>query len=350
MRRSAISATALALLLAATAAASDTPANSRPVLKKTGEPAGVPSYEGRVEGETVETPFVIDYLPIVDTGDTCPFLDDYDEVCPYSGSDSPDVVYSYYCPYDCTLLIDLCASQYDTKVFLYENEVTPGEPHACNDDFSGCGPDGYRSWLMTEIEQGNTYYVVVDGYGGDCGTYELYIEDYLPCVQCPSDAIVETEPECIDPVNDIDNGGCNSDPPVFDYIEPSEETIVVCGTSGTYAVGNGYRDTDWYQIDLANESEITVRCLANFSERIGFVDGREGCEGVSEFYSYADGYPCGALFLTETLPPGTWWLWVGPVDFSGVQCGEEYVFELTGHTPVTPVEKATWASVKALHR
>jgi len=204
---------------------------------------------------------------------------------------------------------------------------------------------------MTEFVYGNTYYVVVDGYTGACGDYELRITDYVPCVQCPAGAVVETEPECIDPTNDVDNGGCNSDPPVFDYLQPSEDAIDLCGTSGTYDVsGQNYRDTDWFQIDLAQASEITVRCIAYFDVRIGFVDGREGCEGVYEFYSYVDGFTCYVAYLTETLPAGTWWLWVGPTGFTGVECGKLYHCEISGYTPVTPVENATWSTLKGLYR
>jgi hypothetical protein len=204
---------------------------------------------------------------------------------------------------------------------------------------------------MTGFEQGNTYYIVVDGYSGDCGVYELYMESYPQCVQCPTGAFVETEPWCIDPLNDVDNGGCNSDPPVFDYLEPSEGVVNFCGTSGTYTQGSSnIRDTDWYQIDLANESEITFRCLANFNVRIGIVDGREGCDEVSAFYSYADGYTCSVPELTEVLPAGTWWLWVGPIGFTGVPCGGEYACELTGYAPATPVESISWSTLKALYR
>ncbi len=170
---------AVLLLLSAAVATAQTPGNAALVAEKESQPTGEPTYEGRVEGETIETPFIIDYLPFAGTGDTCPFLHDYDEACPYDGSTSPDVVYSYYCQYSCTVVIDLCASQYDTKVYVYENEQTPGSPLACNDDYPGCGPNGYRSWIMAEFAAGNTYYIVVDGYAGDCGVYELYIEYLL---------------------------------------------------------------------------------------------------------------------------------------------------------------------------
>jgi hypothetical protein len=339
-----------ALALLSVAALAETTGSSVPLPEKVSKPAGVPTYEGREQGDTVEDPFIITVPTFHDTGFTCPFMNDYDEACPYSGSDSPDVVYRFDAPYDCSADIDLCMSGYDTKIYVYENEVTPGSPLACNDDFPGCGPDGYRSWLNASFTEGNTYYIVIDGFGGDCGHYDLNMQGYLPCVWCPEGAFVEEEPGCMDPANDVHNGGCNSDPPVFDHLEPSEETINVCGTSGTYVVGGQtYRDTDWYQIDLANESEIGLRCIANFDVRLGIVDGREGCENVSSFYSYMDAPICYLAYLDETLAPGTWWVWIGPTGFTGIPCGEEYMLELTGYTTVTPVENASWASIKALY-
>jgi hypothetical protein len=340
-----------ALLLLATAALGSTTGSAAPSVEKVSRPTGTPTYEGRDPGDTVDDPFVIDYLPFYGTGDTCPFINDYDACCPYTGSTSPDAVYRYDCPYSCVVTIDLCESLYDTKVYVYENEYVNGGEIACNDDYPGCGPNGYRSWLMVEFTEGNTYYIVVDGYTGACGTYELYVEDYLPCALCEPGGLGETEPYCMDPENDVDNGGCNSEPPVFDYLYPSEEQIYFCGTSGTYYQSyTNFRDTDWYQIDLANESEITFEAHANFPLRIGIVDGREGCENVSAFYSYVDVSPCELAELTETLGPGTWWLWVGPNVFEDVSCGSDYECWLDGYTPVTAVEDASWSTVKALFR
>ncbi len=338
------------LCLSAAVATAQTPGNAALVAEKDSQPTGEPTYEGRVEGETIETAFEIEYFPFTDSMDTCPFLHDYDECCPYTGSMSPDVVYRYDCLYDRSIDIDLCASSYDTKVFVYEN--AHGNLVGCNDDMLGCGPMGYQSWLSVELVAGNTYYIVIDGYGSDCGTYELDIQDHVPCVYCPPGAIVETEPECMDPTNDVHNGGCNSDPPVFHVIQPSEDIIDLCGTSGTYyQSGSNWRDTDWYQIDLAQTSEITFQCIPNFNMTMGFVDGREGCEGVSGFYSYTTTLACYVATLTEVLPAGTWWLWVGPTEFTGVECGELYAGQLTGYNiPVTPVENISWSTLKALHR
>jgi hypothetical protein len=345
-----LSCAATVVLLAGVAGAATT-GNVEPAVEKDSKPTGMPTYEGRNPGDTIWDPFVIDYVPFTDSGNTCPFINDYDESCPYTGSWAPDAVYRYDCVYPFLAVIDLCLSDYDTKVFVYENEYTPGYPYACNDDYPGCGPDGYRSYLMTPFTAGNTYYIVIDGYGGDCGDYELSLDGWVHCAMCEPGGPGETEPYCIDPVNDVWNGGCNSDPPVFDHLSPSDDTIYFCGTSGTYTVGSEHwRDTDWYQIDLTQESEITFRGIANFGLRIGFVDGREGCENVSSFYSYADAPVCYEAELSETLPPGTWWLWVGPSAFDGVYCGTEYNCELVGYSPATPVENVSWSTVKAIFR
>ena len=47
-------------------------------------------------GDTCANAIVIDELDYTWSGSTCELTDDYDEVCPYSGSTSPDVVFVYH--------------------------------------------------------------------------------------------------------------------------------------------------------------------------------------------------------------------------------------------------------------
>ncbi len=136
----------------------------------------------RMGGEDIGSAVVIPALPFNDAGNTCSSIDDYDEACPYTGSTSPDVVYSYTPPANDIIDIDLCNSGYDTKVFVYENAWTPGSAYACNDD--AC--PGWRSFIDDlPITAGNTYYIVIDGYGGGCGDYVLDITSNAPPPPCP---------------------------------------------------------------------------------------------------------------------------------------------------------------------
>ncbi len=132
-------------------------------------------------GEDIAGAVVI-ALPYTNTGTTAGFANNYDEVCPYSGSTSPDVVYSYTPGADESLDIDLFGSFYDTKVFVYEDVATPGFPYACNDDFYS----DYTSALFgLSVYYGHTYYIVIDGYGGDFGTYAILITA-VPIVPPPA--------------------------------------------------------------------------------------------------------------------------------------------------------------------
>ncbi len=147
----------------------------------------------RVGGDVCETATVIDALPFHDTGNTCGFANDYDEVCPYSGSNSPDVAYAFTPAGDTTIDITLCnGSNYDTKLYVYEGGC-PGTLVACNDDFC----PGYVSELAdVELAGGTTYYIIVDGYGGECGDYVLDVTIAAPpeTLQCPGDSLYAQEP------------------------------------------------------------------------------------------------------------------------------------------------------------
>jgi hypothetical protein len=140
-----------------------------------------PSY-WNVGGEVVASATEISSLPFLGFGFTCPWANNYDETCPYSGSTSQDVVYAYSPLWSEHVDIDLCLSQFDTKLYVYEDAVTPGDPYACNDDYYFDGECGvYASAIMNlELRGGHTYYIVVDGYDGYCGYYMLHMDSYDP--------------------------------------------------------------------------------------------------------------------------------------------------------------------------
>ena len=118
-------------------------------------------------GDDIAGATVIPSLPYSDAGTTEGYTDDYDESCP-DPSAAPDVVYSYSPGGDET--VDIYVWGYDTKLFLYENSYTPGDPFACNDDFFYYGQSALQDLDLTG---GNTYYIVIDGYGDAFGDYEF---------------------------------------------------------------------------------------------------------------------------------------------------------------------------------
>jgi hypothetical protein len=350
--------TLLLLLVAALAslpAAADTGTSN--ALIKSGEPVEGPVFEGdQTEGDTIEEPFIIPDLPIYDTGYTCGFTNDYDEVCPYAGSTAPDVVYRYEPYYDQYVDIDLCYSLYDTKVYVYDFEHGFGfdNPYGCNDD--ACGTTGYQSRLETTLYAGHTYYIVVDGYSTDCGHYEISIDiPIYEILECPPNALLEGEEDCHDDYDDQYNGGCNTLPdPVFQPLGGSLGGIPfdVCGTSGTYLMGTTqYRDTDWFELTVTEESTITFECTAEFPLRIFMLDGNAGCEEITIIDSdTADNFPDMAS-LTHTFAPGTYWFWVGPSVFEGIPCGSLYVMTITGYgSGTSPARSTTWGEIKGLYR
>ena len=117
---------------------------------------------GGTQGDVIDNPFVVTGIPFEANGTTEGFNDDYDEVCPYTGSTSNDVVYMFSTSggtYD----FSICESGYDTKIYIYDiNQVNI----ACNDDAcNNSAGDPWRSLLESVTLDPGLYYVIVDGYG-----------------------------------------------------------------------------------------------------------------------------------------------------------------------------------------
>ena len=288
------------------------------------KPSDYPPYENPVGnkqgGEDISTAVVISSIPHASTGTIDGYVDDYEEVCPYS-STSPDVVYAYTPAADITVDISLCnpGTDYDTKLFLYENTYTPGAPFACNDD--AC--PGYISALWElALTGGNTYYIVIDGYGGAVGNYDLTITEYEEPdpFECPPGALLEAE-AC----GDDTNGGCNMASPAFEAVECGQ---ITCGTS--WADG-GTRDTDWYEFVLYENTTVTLTGQANFGGYIiGFIDTAD-CALVSSIDPYVIATNAGDIVsVSKTIGPGTYWIFSGHTVYYDFPCGtlNDYWFEV----------------------
>ena len=66
------------------------------------------------------------------------------------------------------------------KFYVFENEAgnvatLPNGESACNDDYCNNSYQDYLFFLKNFSFAGNTYYIVVDGYGGSAGEYEINV-------------------------------------------------------------------------------------------------------------------------------------------------------------------------------
>lgn len=346
----------VACLLATSALAAQPPWSNRLDIRSTimekrlqvgGPPTSFRSALGG--GEDIPNAVVISSLPFDDTGNTCGALDDYDATCPYSGSTSPDLVYAYTPAADEVVAVDLCASQYDTKVYVFDG--SPATIVACSDD-AGCGSTGWQSKIVgLALVAGHTYYVVVDGYGGLCGDYAVAITSNAACqrtVACSGVDQVENEPVCFDGYVDTFDGGCNSSPPVFLPVTCG----TICGTSGTYVVGsNEYRDTDWYELTVGEGAFTWTGVSSGFDLQMYLLNGTCDATNILDSAVSTNCVPATIAFNG----PGSFWLWAGPTTFTGLACGMEYRLDIVGPgiTPcdsATPARRSTWGALKLLYR
>ena len=321
------------------------------IALKNANVSGIPNPQVNVGGDDIGSAVNIPALPYNDGGNTCSYNNVYDEVCPYTGSLSPDVVYAYSPGADASIDISLCTSLYDTKLYVYENAA--GNLAGCNDD--ACGDDGFKSELVgLPVTAGNTYYIVVDGYGSHCGDYSIDVTENVPCVvDCPPNGVAEGEPVCGTNYSDNFNGGCNSTPNVFSNI-PCDGSggQTVCGEYGGFTFnGLSYRDTDWYQLDtLANVNGVTVCVTGAYDTLTGYLNGANGCAAPAFVESAVVG-PCDTACFN--VPAGNYWVFVGTAAFGEAAgaCGGAYTLTVDGYVcEPTAVENASWGTIKSQHR
>ncbi len=350
----------LALFLVSTASAQDPQLGSR--LDKSHAPRlsspGIP--DGREGGEAMSDAIPITAFPFEDTGNTSDNLDDYDAVCPYSGSTSPDVV--YLLPQrteDLWLMVDMCGSGYDTKIYIMDGNL---EVFACNDDTYFSDPCGQYVSAIEEaaLPGGGTYYLVIDGYGGESGDYTLLIEELeapIPCLlECSG--WWEGEPPLHDGYVDMWNSGCNDETGYYPFQELGgicgPPNLTLCGKSGWYDAG--FRDTDWF-ICSVGETGIVHWTMDAEQETYGFLLSPQDCSMVAVEESFTVG-PCApGTMVIQGNPGDMLWLWVGPTTyvpptgFTGFEY--DYVMTMGGiiqYGGTTATEKITLDRIKTLYR
>ncbi len=230
---------------------------------------------------------MISSLPYMDVGNTSFYTDDYDEICPYTDSTAPDVVYLFASPVTHAVDITLCqaVTDYDTKMYIYENTCPDsGSPFACNDD--SCQSPEFLYDYQSQLENliftgGNTYYIVVDGYGGSSGNYQLNISSVgLDCISA-------TTINCGDTVSGNTTGGTN-----YATIYPCVETWPEFGPEDVYEL-----------VLTSNYSSITATLSDMVADLDVFILGgcdENSCVAFGDYSAVHIGAP--------EIPPGTYYI------------------------------------------
>ena len=296
-------------------------------------------------GDTILDATMLAGIPASSTGTTAGYNHDYDEVCPFSGSTAPDVVYTFIAPMDMQVDVDLFGSTYDTKVYVYDENLALV---ACNDDFYS---DYVSKIEEMPIMNGVQYFVVIDGYSGAFGDYVLNIVEFIPdppCVlECPPAGVYENEPPLAYNYDDQWNGGCNT--PVT-YPFQNITSGVFCGVSGFYTTDAGNsRDTDWFIINVPAGGVLEVTGDAEV-ETYMFELGPQDCDaGVGVIQNVIVG-PCaeGTMAISGAVGSPVWF-WVGPTDFYAPDGSDLFEYDYVLLLNIgTATEDHTWTGVKAL--
>jgi hypothetical protein len=294
-------------------------------------------------GETCASATVISSLPYLDSGSTAFAIHDYDEACPYSGGTAPDVVYRYTPPSNRSVTISLCnpgtTTDFDTKLYVYEN-ACPGTVMGCGDDT--CSSPlilDYASELTVDLTAGNTYYIVVDGYSTNSGNYTLAVEEFIPqTCPCPPDADLfeaSLDPLCGNDVAGDPTGGCNTDElNPGPYVTQIQCNTTICGTTSTFMSGSdGLRDTDWYELNLAQADTIRVTVTSTANLFLFDLSGEYDCPGAGVAQTYEEPGNCqGSGEMVINGVAGANWIWVGPTAFGDtttITCPTEYTMTVT---------------------
>jgi hypothetical protein len=235
-----------------------------------------------------------------------------------------DIWYSYTADFTGELLVSTCGQvSYDTQLAVYEGcdcLSLSDPPLACNNDGVGCS--GGSSFVVTDVVLGNCYMIRLGSsslppVGSGTLTLSMTPPEICDISPFPPGAIAEGE-AC----GDDTNGGCdNIGAPTFTTVQLGD---IIHGTVWADA---GQNDSDWFELVLAQETEVTLTIEAEFPFLAGFAEtvppGSGNCADWMGFISpVVLGNTCDTAMLTVTLGPGTWWPFVGPLIADGLPCQE----------------------------
>jgi hypothetical protein len=191
---------------------------------------------------------------------------------------------------------------------------------ACSN--SGCGSDSDATGAIIVavlLEGGVEYTVLVGGVlPSSAGAGGLVIQPFVPC-PAPKPTVFEVE-TCGEDLNSACPGAQNAAQP----IELGDSI------RGTMWADGGNRDFDWYLLDLAEGTEVTLEINSEFPAFATFVFA----DCTSDIFVDQTLGLCPGLTDGECLPAGQYFVVVAPYDLSGFPCGypsgNAYTLTVTG--------------------
>lgn len=228
-----------------------------------------------------------------------------------------------------------CAfADYDSEVTVYCGDCSGLACVGANGDDDACAPGASVTWCS---EAGTTYYILVNGFASEHGTFELSVtadgacDDPPSCAPClvPPVGDPEGEPPCEDFGVDHFNAGCETSPPLFSTIACGQ---TISGESGTFwkierELGRVRgADSDWYRFVLDEPSAVTAHIEAEFPARIGFSDLNGECQ--FGLFPSVDVDACEPGSVRTLLQPGVYAVAVMPTVQQQVPCGARYNISL----------------------
>ena len=225
-----------------------------------GEPGGCENY-------------VINELPYYDTGSNASATDDW----PVTGSDDKDIAYKITINQTKTLDISTCNADtdFDTKLSIFDG-CYGQEIFYIDDNYSNgtCTFHPYYAYLSGITLNPGTYYIVVDGYGGQVGSYGISVEESLSNVN--NNNIYTFEMQFDQEVRKMENDGfslqeietaMNGDESNVENSRNGRDIANFCGTFNQY---NLYSTLDvdgpWELIGETTDTVYTHSGLENETE------------------------------------------------------------------------------------
>lgn len=288
------------------------------------EPLGPPSNDSCASAIVIGMNASLQFNNIEATVDGTP-----SPVCDFGGSTDieGDVWYSFTSPVTGTMQVNLCASNFDTKVAVYEAGVCPpvSDPIACDDD--GCG---IQSLVEFEAQQGQEYLIRAGTRpGASGGVGRIAVTEFVICDSGDQVLLDQIGPDFTATAGqgtyasqDFDPANDDSDIAALDdFIVPAGPDVTLSCVDVVAGGFNGFDSTaditnfalHIYSSPAVAGMNLTGDVASLASVPVTLVDPFDAVNSNYIIHIDLAGIPGPAI----TLSPGTYWIAVIPsLDFA----------------------------------